>query len=94
MVARRYFVSGEVQGVGFRYYVLREVERIGNISGFVRNRTDGSVEVLAQADEGLLRELEESLRKGPRSSRVSRVQIVEESPDSNYPDFRITMTAR
>jgi acylphosphatase len=93
MVARRYFVSGEVQGVGFRYYVLREVERIGNISGFVRNRTDGSVEVFAQTEEASLKELEESLRKGPRSSRVSRLQIVEESPDSSYSDFRITLTA-
>lgn len=93
MLARRYFVHGEVQGVGFRYYVLREVERIGRIDGFVRNRYDGSVEVYAQAEERLLKELEESLRKGPRSGRVSRLQIVEETVDDSYSDFRITFTA-
>jgi len=92
-MARRYFVSGEVQGVGFRYFVLREAERIGGIAGFVRNRYDGSVEVFAQAEEESLKQLEESLRRGPRSSRVSRVQTIEESPDSHYSDFQITFTA-
>ena len=90
MLARRYFVSGDVQGVGFRYFVLREVERIGNIRGYVRNVRDGRVEVYAEADETELRELEVTLRNGPRGAWVSRLDIQEEAPGGQYRDFRIT----
>jgi acylphosphatase len=90
MLARRYFISGDVQGVGFRYFVLREVQRIGPIKGFVRNLRDARVEVYAEADEGLIKELEKSLHKGPGMSEVTNVRIDEEIPDGKYPDFRIT----
>ena len=90
MLARRYFVSGDVQGVGFRYFVLHEVGRIGNVSGYVRNLRDGKVEVYAEGEETRLLELEAILRKGPRGAWVSRLQIQEEKPGGQYPDFRIT----
>jgi len=90
MRARRYIVSGDVQGVGFRYFVLREAQRIGNIRGFVRNLRNGNVEVYAEAGEKELVELEASLRKGPMSSEVSRVDVTEETPENKYTDFRIT----
>jgi acylphosphatase len=89
MVARRYFISGDVQGVGFRYFVLREVQRIGPIRGFVRNLHDGRVEVYAEADESLLQNLDKSLRKGPGMAEVTHVVIEEEVPDGRYTDFRI-----
>lgn len=94
MLARRYFVSGDVQGVGFRYFVLREVQHIGGIDGFVRNLYDGRVEVFAQSEEQQLLQLETALRRGPRSGRVSEVRIVEEAVDGSYSDFRIAMTSR
>lgn len=90
MVARRYFIDGDVQGVGFRYFVLRSVGSIGNIRGFVRNLRDGRVEVYAEGEESQILKLESSLRSGPRHATVSDVQILEEAPDGSYPDFRIT----
>ena len=90
MLARHYFISGDVQGVGFRYFVLREVQRIGPIKGFVRNLRDGRVEVYAEASEDLIKELEKSLHKGPGMSEVTNVRIDEEVPENKYPDFRIT----
>ena len=90
MIARRYFIDGDVQGVGFRYFVLRAVQSIGNIRGFVRNLRDGRVEVYAEGEESEISKLESSLRTGPRHSTVSNVQILEEPPDADYPDFRIT----
>jgi acylphosphatase len=90
VLARRYFVSGDVQGVGFRYYVLRETQRIGNLTGFVRNLRDGRVEVFAQGEQEQLNKLEGILRQGPRGSTVSNVRISEEMPSETYSDFRIT----
>ena len=90
MPARRFFISGLVQGVGFRYYVYREVERIGAIFGYVRNVRDGRVEVYAEAADRELAELEASLRRGPRSSHVIQVDVTEEIPDGQFTDFRIS----
>ena len=90
MLARRYFISGDVQGVGFRYFVLREVQRIGQIKGFVRNLADGRVEVCAEAEPEKHQELEKALRKGPGMAEVMNVRIEEETPEGRYTDFRIT----
>jgi acylphosphatase len=90
MLARRYFITGDVQGVGFRYFVLREAQRIGNIRGFVRNLRDGRVEAYAEAEEEELKQLEASLRKGPLGGEVSRVDVIEENPNGGYADFRVT----
>jgi acylphosphatase len=90
MIARRYFISGDVQGVGFRYFVLRQAQRLQNIKGFVRNLHDGRVEVYAEAEEQPIKELESALRSGPRGSTVDRVAIQEENPAGQYQDFRIT----
>jgi acylphosphatase len=70
--AYRYIVLGRVQGVGFRYFVLREAERLG-LTGFARNRPDGSVEVVAEGSEETLAELEGRLRDGPSFSTVTGV---------------------
>ena len=90
MLARRFFISGLVQGVGFRYYVLREVERIGAIHGYVRNVRDGRVEVYAEAEERELQELETSLRRGPRSSHVIQVDVTDEIPEGRFREFGVT----
>ena len=90
MVARRYYVSGDVQGVGFRYFVLLEVQRIGDIRGYVRNLRDGRVEVFAEGEEPQLEDLEATLRKGPRSGHVDRLEIIPEMTGNTFPDFRIT----
>jgi acylphosphatase len=69
-------VRGRVQGVGYRYFVLQEAER-RNVTGFTRNLADGSVEVIAEGPEEILRDLEARLREG---SAFSHVESVEAEP--------------
>ena len=66
------FVRGRVQGVGFRYFVLREASYLG-LDGFVANERDGSVHVVAEGPIAELDELLERLRDGPPASIVERV---------------------
>ena len=70
--ARRYYVRGRVQGVGFRWFVLHEARALG-LNGFVRNLPDGRVEVLAEGPAGVLDQLGGLLRKGPSSAHVESV---------------------
>lgn len=70
---RRYVVTGRVQGVGFRWFVEREAAHLG-IKGWVRNREDGSVEVMATGTPAQQRSLRATLRQGPRAARVDMVQ--------------------
>lgn len=69
MAAYRYLVSGRVQGVGFRYYALREAQALG-VAGYARNLPDGRVEVVAEASEESLAQFEERLRQGPSFASV------------------------
>jgi acylphosphatase len=61
-----------VQGVGFRYFLARHAQARG-LSGWVRNRADGGVELVAEGDRSHLDELLEAARQGPRHSRVDSV---------------------
>jgi acylphosphatase len=70
MTCYRYLVRGRVQGVGYRYFVMREAAALG-VTGFTRNLADGSVEVVAEADDDVLTVFEDRLREGPSFSRVS-----------------------
>ena len=69
----RFIVRGLVQGVGFRWFVLREARRLG-LAGWVTNREDGAVEVVALGPAGGLSELERALGRGPRGARVMSVE--------------------
>lgn len=73
MPTMRYLVHGRVQGVGFRWFVWREAERLG-LRGKARNLPDGAVEVIAEGPEKALEELERSLGRGPAMARVERVE--------------------
>jgi acylphosphatase len=87
-ITRRYVVRGRVQGVGFRWFVEREAHTLG-ISGWVRNRADGTVEVLATGTGEQLSNLHSSLRRGPRAARVDEVQVSEEQSVEGLNTFRI-----
>lgn len=67
--AVRYLVSGRVQGVGFRFFVLRQAQALG-LAGWVRNLGDGRVEVVAAGDDGALAAFEGRLWCGPPHSHV------------------------
>jgi acylphosphatase len=71
-VTCRWLISGLVQGVGFRYFVLREARALA-LAGWVRNLSDGRVEVVANGGLGDLELLEELITRGPPHAQVSRV---------------------
>ena len=81
--ARRYFVSGNVQGVGFRYFTLRVAERL-QLSGYARNLPDGRVEAYAIGTDEQLAKLRSVLERGPFGATVSEVKEEEAAIDSNY----------
>jgi acylphosphatase len=66
-------IRGRVQGVGFRAWLVQEADRRG-VTGWVRNRRDGSVEALLCGSEPVVRELIEACRRGPAAARVEAVE--------------------
>ena len=82
-LAKRYYVSGMVQGVGFRYFTRDAAEKL-QVTGFVRNLRDGRVEVFAMATPQQHAELRTMLERGPRFSSVSAVQEETATPDPQY----------
>lgn len=89
-VRRRMIVTGRVQGVGYRYAVVMAARRIGGVSGWVRNRYDGTVECEAQGTCERLDELEARMRVGSQWSRVEGI-AVEDVPalDGPQPPFTV-----
>ena len=85
-VTVRVRIAGRVQGVGFRYYTLREARRRG-VNGWVRNRSDGTVEALLQGTQDAVDGLVAWARTGPPSARVSDVQVSDGEGESEYTSF-------
>jgi acylphosphatase len=73
---KRLVISGLVQGVGFRYSMADEAERLC-ITGWVRNRRDGTVEAVVDGDADSLAAIVAWARRGPRGARVTDVQVSE-----------------
>ena len=65
-------IRGEVQGVGFRYFLMREAQRLG-LRGWVRNRDDGTVEFVAEGARPDLERLRQAAEKGPSMARVDNM---------------------
>ncbi len=68
------YVSGRVQGVGFRYFVVQKAHELA-LRGYARNDSDGSVEVLAQGPRPVLEHLLLYLRRGPSAAQVRDVRV-------------------
>lgn len=85
--ARRWLVRGRVQGVGFRWFVVREAQAL-ELTGYARNLDDGCVEVYAIGSETSLSELAGRLWIGPRMSDVRSVEQ-QEAPMLKYEGFSI-----
>ena len=88
IVARRYIITGRVQGVGFRYFSEAAAARAG-VHGWVRNRPDGSVEAFVEGEQGAVDAVEAALRRGPSSSRIDDVRVSEETPTHRATGFSI-----
>jgi len=82
---RRWVVRGRVQGVGFRWFVWREAERLG-LGGFARNLGDGTVEVVSQGPDEALDRLEAALRRGPPGSRVDALEQLDVPAELEVPN--------
>ena len=67
-------ITGKVQGVGFRYFVLRQAQKLG-INGWVNNKPNGAVEALAQGDKEDLEQFIAKVKQGPTFSRVEDVSL-------------------
>lgn len=81
-------VVGRVEGVYFRASAQREARRLG-LTGWVRSRPDGAVEVVAEGEETGIKELIAWAQRGPSASRVDRVDVRWRSFAGDFFDFRI-----
>ena len=88
MKRARILISGNVQGVSFRYHTQQKARSLGLV-GYVRNLTDGRVEVVAEGDDRPLGDLLAFCKDGPSSASVSDVQVDHEKPTGQYTIFSI-----
>jgi acylphosphatase len=81
-------IRGQVQGVGFRYHVMREARRLG-LGGWVANEADGSVRAVIEGSPEALDRMEEALRSGPPGALVDQVSVVRMPTTGGFDGFAI-----
>lgn len=86
MIVRRLIVHGEVQGVFYRGWTIDTARRLG-LDGWVRNRHDGSVEILVAGNESAVQDLIHRCQTGPPAATVDRIEV-EETAEQPAPGFR------
>ncbi|HEY4688505.1 MAG TPA: acylphosphatase [Anaerolineae bacterium] len=82
-------IHGQVQGVNFRYYTRLQAQTL-DVTGWVRNLGDGTVEVMAEGSRAALEGLLDFLQRGPSHAEVVRVDVEWQKPGGRFSDFRIT----
>ena len=87
-VARRFIISGDVQGVGFRFFAQRAAAR-HQVVGYVKNLADGRVEALAEGPGPEVEAFKNDLAAGPRHGRVDHVEELTLDPSGSFSSFRI-----
>lgn len=88
VVARKFLIRGQVQGVGFRYFAQRSAAR-HQVVGYVKNLEDGSVEAHAEGSEKVVEAFKHDLAAGPRFSKVEEIEEIVLEPGRRYSAFRI-----
>jgi len=86
MTALRLAITGRVQGVGYRYAMIEAAAARG-VTGWVRNRSDGSVEAFVQGDTAAVEALVAWCRRGPSAARVEAVDAQPAATDSSIVEF-------
>jgi acylphosphatase len=87
-VARRFLISGRVQGVGFRYFAYESASREG-IHGWVRNLPDGRVEASAEGEAEAVERFERAVRHGPPGARIDDVEVEDTTPAGRETGFSV-----
>lgn len=82
------FIKGRVQGVGFRHFTKTYARQM-NVEGWVKNLPDGRVEAVFEGDEDQVKKMIDLVKEGPRTSRVSNVNVEWESPKNEFGSFRV-----
>ena len=88
MIGVKVYLSGVVQGVGFRYFTRSVAKKFG-VKGFVKNLNDGRVMAVVEGEKEQVEKFISELRKGPRSAVVKKVEVEEYPPSGDYEDFVI-----
>ncbi len=89
MIQRRVFVTGKVQGVGFRVTLLQEAQKYASVRGFVQNLKDGRVETVLAGLENEVLPLVAWCVHGPFQAHILEIEVKEESFDSSFENFLI-----
>jgi acylphosphatase len=87
-VARQFFISGDVQGVGYRFFAQRAAAR-HQVKGYIRNLDDGRVEALAEGPPQSVESFKHDLAAGPAFARVERLEEINIEVTGVYSNFRI-----
>jgi len=82
-------ISGRVQGVAYRYATVQAAERL-NVTGWVRNRPDGTVEAVFEGESHDVERMLNWCWKGPPSARVANIEVTREQPTGEFSRFTIT----
>lgn len=88
IIARKYFIKGLVQGVGFRFFTQRSAAR-HQVLGYAKNLEDGRVEVYAEGDEQSIKNFLDDLSTGPTYSRVEDIEEIVLEPEGLFSTFLI-----
>ena len=87
-VARKFLLSGEVQGVGYRFFAQRVAAR-HQVTGYVKNLPDGRVEALAEGTPEAVEAFKHDLATGPDYAYVAQIEEISLEPTGSFPAFRI-----
>lgn len=81
-------ITGRVQGVGFRYFTRQNARQL-NITGWVKNMADGSVETVISGKEQNVSKMKDRLKKGPPSAKVDHITELDADVDKSYTEFSV-----
>ena len=87
-VRAEFNISGRVQGVGFRFFVIERARRL-NMSGYVSNNIDGTVEVVAEGDQQDINTLHEYLKQGPMMAHVENCKVTTKESTGEFRGFDV-----
>jgi len=81
-------IFGEVQGVGFRFFALRQAQKL-KLTGYVKNEKAGFVTIIAEGPEENLNELLDLCRQGPSYARVDKIEEMWDNSTGEFKEFKI-----